>query len=363
MSLSGDSLSIITKYIYIQDVYNIYLMGNRLMIHKMRNYKIYLTDHKIFNTQINALNINCYALDINESRQTIITSLCPKIRFLKMNGYRIKDKKELPFLESIKSYFFQDQSLENISVRELPKNLLYLNLSSVAKLTDACIKDLPRSLTYLKLSNPDFTDLCIPDLPKNLTSFELLYNNKLTDYAISYLPRDLLHLNLSSTIQLTDTCIKYLPPYLLTLNLAYNYNLSDACIQDPNTLINLNLQHCYKLTSECLKYLPRSLLYLNLSYNKSITDHVIENILIRVEKGILFPPSLIELKLHYKILITEKYMKDTFLPYIRVKLFKKRNLSNLLPVSLKYLYLDNTSNSYLKEEYAKKLLYYSLENI
>jgi hypothetical protein len=97
----GELLSVVTKYIEIEDVYNLYLMGNRLMIDRMRYNDMYLISDFRYKS-IKFLNIKIVHININEDDANYtfasLKTQFSNLRFLKMNGDNLGDEdvKDLP---------------------------------------------------------------------------------------------------------------------------------------------------------------------------------------------------------------------------------------------------------------------------
>jgi len=114
----------------------------------------------------------------------------------------------------------------------LPKNLLYLNLTSCRRVTDDSIPYFPRGLRILNLSNcTEITSEGLKHLPDNLVRLKLGNCVEITDEGIKHLPASLLHLNLFGCSKITDNAIAFLPPYLETLNVIGCTKLSQSAIK------------------------------------------------------------------------------------------------------------------------------------
>jgi len=114
----------------------------------------------------------------------------------------------------------------------LPKNLLYLNLTSCRRVTDDSIPYFPRGMRVLNLSNcTEITSEGLKHLPDNLVRLKLGNCVEITDEGIVHLPRSLLHLNLFGCSKITDVAISYLPPYLETLNIIGCTKLSQTALK------------------------------------------------------------------------------------------------------------------------------------
>jgi hypothetical protein len=85
--LAGDLISIITKYVQLKDVYNLYLMGNVVFTYKMKYNDIYLICSYFNYKSIRFPNIKITYIQIDENHDTKFNEFPVSLITLKLNGY------------------------------------------------------------------------------------------------------------------------------------------------------------------------------------------------------------------------------------------------------------------------------------
>jgi hypothetical protein len=136
-------------------------------------------------------------------------------------------------------------------IGHFPKSLTVLDLTRSTRLGDGCIDALPNGLTWLSLGSPKVKS----NFPVNLTALTLENLHKVKAEFVYRLPRSLTHIDFYKAVEVEPTAISALPKHQLKY---------------------LNLHSLQYLRESCFTYLPRTLQYLSLASNTQITDKGIE---------------------------------------------------------------------------------------
>lgn len=217
-------------------------------------------------------------------------------------------------------------------VPRLPHGLVWLDLGSSMRLTDACMSHLPRTLKHLSIGDirKVMVERCLEVLPPGLVTLVLTHHRRLSDDDMIRVPRSLTHLDLRCNETLTDACTRNLPSGLKFLDLTCNGLLTDASVsQLPRSLTHLNIGF---LTNAAVEHLPRGLLHLNVRTAQPVT-------ILRVQH---LPRGLKHLTLSGQMIIEDtsalsRTLESLHLTSVRVSETWIENL----PRGLKYLHIYN----------------------